>query len=438
MMKATTNIYQIIFASLLLVGCTKVDLCDEGTHPHVVDGFSVTYDWSGLELSDDETPERLYFVATRILNTRHMVYQTDKDGKFWIEKDASKESEDKPDNDDSESATRDNTTEPEGKYQSDIKLPGGEYFMMAFTDPAYPMVKEEQKDAEGNVIKDKDGNSVLVEVKDTRIELVGLDEFKEVDAIHMKEVKMRHHAVASVTDIVHDTWKDLNPGIGYVWDAGRKLFISRCEYLELNAGSDYEQPFNFTPLTQHIDINFYLDLVEDEEGGQVKPEDIEYIFTEIAGVVPEVSLSTGLLNTSSLKRVIVNVPVPATGETVTEEDDRKCTILKCTASIEVFGLIGGMDNYAIMGPGVCCLALSVKAGTKEFTSYGIANLSRKIKDLGLTEETGQINERRKLKDSGTLTIDVHLRVTPSGTEGAAGSDGIIGWEDIKNEIHEDI
>lgn len=438
MMKATTNIYQIIFASLLLVGCTKVDLCDEGTHPHVVDGFSVTYDWSGLELSDDETPERLYFVATRILNTRHMVYQTDKDGKFWIEKDASKDSENKPDNDDSESAIRENTTEPKGKYQSDIKLPGGEYFMMAFTDPAYPMVKEEQKDAEGNVIKDKDGNSLLVEVKDTRIELVGLDEFKEDDAIHMKEVKMRHHAVASVTDIVHDTWKDLNPGIGYVWDAGRKLFISRCEYLELNAGSDYEQPFNFAPLTQHIDINFYLDLVEDEEGGQVKPEDIEYIFTEIAGVVPEVSLSTGLLNTSSLKRVIVKVSVPATGETVTEENGRKCTILKCTASIEVFGLVGGMDNYAIMGPGVCCLALSVKTGTKEFTSYGIANLSRKIKDLGLTEETGQINERRKLKDSGILTIDVHLRVTPSGTEGAAGSDGIIGWEDIKNEIHEDI
>ena len=36
-----TVIYQILLASLLLVGCTKVDLCDETTHPHVVDGFSV-------------------------------------------------------------------------------------------------------------------------------------------------------------------------------------------------------------------------------------------------------------------------------------------------------------------------------------------------------------------------------------------------------------
>lgn len=46
-----TVIYQILLASLLLVGCTKVDLCDETTHPHVVDGFSVTYNWNELGLS---------------------------------------------------------------------------------------------------------------------------------------------------------------------------------------------------------------------------------------------------------------------------------------------------------------------------------------------------------------------------------------------------
>ena len=172
MMKATI-IYQIIFTSLLLVGCTKVDLCDEGTHPHVVEGFSVTYNWNGLELSDDETPERLYFVATRILNTRHMVYQTDKDGKFWIEKsEEEKDPETTPDDNSSEtpgddSATRedsgtetpDDNTESEGEYQPDIKLPGGEYFMMAFTDPKYPKVevKKNRLDAAGKVMLDKDG-----------------------------------------------------------------------------------------------------------------------------------------------------------------------------------------------------------------------------------------------------------------------------------------
>ena len=54
-----TVIYQILLVSLLLVGCTKVDLCDETTHPHVVDGFSVTYNWNELGLSADETPEKL-------------------------------------------------------------------------------------------------------------------------------------------------------------------------------------------------------------------------------------------------------------------------------------------------------------------------------------------------------------------------------------------
>lgn len=49
-----------------------------------------------------------------------------------------------------------------------------------------------------------------------------------------------------------------------------------------------------------------------------------------------------------------------------------------------------------------------------------------------------MNERRRLKDSGELTIDVHLRITPSGAQGGAGSDGVIGWDDVTNEIHVDI
>lgn len=237
-----TVIYQILLASLLLVGCTKVDLCDETTHPHVVDGFSVTYNWNELGLSANETPEKLYFVATRILNTRHIVYQTDKDGNFKVEK-SKEETAITPDDGNTEtsgdgSTTRDNTdittpddqSEPQSEYQPDIKLPGGEYVMMAFTDPAYPMVKKEKKDEDGNVVKDMNDNIVMEEVKDTRVELHNLDEFKENDAVHMKEVKMRHHALESVTDIVHDTWKDLNPGIEHVWEAGRRLIISRCDY----------------------------------------------------------------------------------------------------------------------------------------------------------------------------------------------------------------
>lgn len=456
-MKATI-FYSIIFASLALVGCTKVDLCEEGTHPHVVEGFSLLYDWDNLDLAKEDVPEKLYFVATRILNTRHIVHQTNEKGEFLNEpgNDEPKnedhktdEPEPTPDGSDSETSgdnvvTRENTeTETPGEEPTptptpdeeekkqpdiDIQLPGGEYFMMAFTDPKY------RKDEDGNVIKDENNKPK----EDTRVELINIDEFKENTAMRVTEVKMRHAPLKSVTDIVQDTWQDLNPGIGYVWDAGRKLIISRWDYIELNAGSNYEQLFKFTSLTQHIDITFYLDLVEDEDGVQVQPENIQYIYGEMAGVVPEVSLSTGILNTSSLKRVMMKIPVPTEGETITQEDGRKCTILKCTASMEVFGLVGGMDNYAIVGPGVFCFALLVKTPLREFTSRGIANLSRKIKEIGLTEETGQINERKKVKDRGTLAIDLHLRITPSGTASAQGGEGVIGWEDIKNEIHVDI
>ena len=48
--------------------------------------------------------------------------------------------------DNTDITTPDDQSEPQSGYQPDIKLPGGEYFMMAFTNPAYPMVTVTQKD----------------------------------------------------------------------------------------------------------------------------------------------------------------------------------------------------------------------------------------------------------------------------------------------------
>lgn len=450
MMKATTIIYQIIFASLLLVGCTKVDLCDEGTHPHVVDGFSVTYDWSGLELSDDETPERLYFVATRILNTRHMVYQTDKDGKFWVEKGEDEKPETTPDDgdpetpegepvtrDDSTTETPDDDAEPKGEYQPDIKLPGGEYFMMAFTDPKYPKVTVTKKDDQGNDLKDKDGKIIRVEEEDKRVSLDGLDEFKVDEAIPVKQVKMRHATVeqknVSKELVDNRKWADLNPGIGYVRDAGRRLLVARRDYLELDAGKNYIQPFDFTSLTQHVDIQFTVQLLADEKDNQLTMEDIQDIYVEMAGIAPEVSLSTGILNIAELKRVIVKV----TDKKVSQSSDgeKPVVTLSCKASLEVFGLIGGVDSYTIAGPGVCCIVLYVKTPTDIRAIHAKSNLSKQIKEQEITAETGQVNERKKVKDQSVLKIETPFRIV--GLNPEMGSDGVCGWE-VVGDIHVDI
>lgn len=451
-MKAST-IYKVLFASLLLAGCTKVELCDENTHPHVVEGFSVAYNWAGAGIEDKEKPEKLYFVATRILNTRHLVFETNKDGEFWVEKSQTDEPSDvtPPDSGDSDNSgdtpqTRadgevvtppaDNT-EPKGDYQPDIQLPGGEYFMMAFTNPAYPLINVPKTDANGNVLKDKDGVVVETQEKDTIVELPNLEEFQANEAIPVKEVKMRHKSIdqkyVSKEMVANRKWSDLNPGIKYVWSARRKLFVARCDYLELDAGKTYAQGFDFVPLTQHIDIRFTVQLVEDDEGKKLTKEDIQDIYVEMAGIAPEVSISTGILNISELKRTIVQVTDIQDSQTT--EDGKSTVTLSCKASLEVFGLIGGVDSYTISGPGVCCIVLYAKTDTDIRAIHAKSNLSKQIKDQGITVETGQVNERKKAKDQAELKIETPFRIV--GLTPEKGNDGVVGWE-VVGDIHVEI
>lgn len=446
-MKAST-IYKVLFASLLLAGCTEVELCDENTHPHVVEGFSVSYNWGGTEISDNEKPDKLYFVATRILNTRHLVFETDKDGKFWVEKSETDEPSEvtPPETSGDISQTRSgdevvtppaDNTEPNGAYQSDIQLPGGEYFMMAFTNPAFPKVKEKQRGEDGKVLKDEDGNDIVLDVEDKRVELINLEEFRADEAIPVKQVKMRHRSIdqkdVSKELVNNRKWSDLNRGIGYVWDAGKKLFVARCDYLELDAGKTYAQGFNFAPLTQHIDIRFTVQLVEDEEGKKLTKEDIQEIYVEMAGIAPEVSISTGVLNIEELKRTIVQVTDIQDSQTT--EDGKSTVTLSCKASFEVFGLVGSVDSYTISGPGVCCIVLYAKTDTDVRAIHAKSNLSKQIKDQGITAETGQVNERKKVKDQAELKIDTPFRIV--GLNPEMGSDGVVGWE-VVGDIHVEI
>lgn len=443
-MKAST-IYKVLFASLLLAGCTKVELCDENTHPHVVEGFSVSYNWGGTDVADNEKPNKLYFLATRILNTRHLVFETDKDGKFWVEKIATDEPSEVTPPDDTPQTRADgdvvtppaDNTETNGDYQSDIQLPGGEYFMMAFTNPAFPKVKEKQRGEDGKVLKDEDGKDIELDVEDKRVELINLEEFKADEAIPVKQVKMRHRSLeqkdVSKELVNNRKWSDLNPGIGYVWDAGKKLFVARCDYLELDAGKTYAQGFDFAPLTQHIDIRFTVQLVEDEEGKKLTKEDIQEIYVEMAGIAPEVSISTGVLNIAELKRTIVKVTDIQDSQTT--EDGKSTVTLSCKASLEVFGLVGGVDSYTISGPGVCCIVLYAKTDMDTRAIHAKSNLSKQIKDQGITAETGQVNERKKVKDQVDLKIDTPFRIV--GLTPEKGNDGVVGWE-VVGDIHVEI
>lgn len=465
-MKRRNWIYRMIWLPVCLANCTAIDLCDENEHPHVVDGFAVEYRWD-KELTVGGESERVWFVGTRILNTRHVVYRTDKDGRFWVK------SEELPDNNPEEgegSGELDAPNEPvmpsesnseadggqelpivpggeeqpveNGKFQADISLPGGEYFMMAFTDPRFPMIEME-------------GEPEKVLVEDNRVRVSpDLEEFEKDNAMSIKEVKMIHATVKEIESIIGTRWVDMNPGYDYVYNPGRRLFVARRDYIELVAGIAYKESFDFKSLIQRVNVEFVLHLgddIEKEDGTSVKGvtlDDFEFVCVDIAGVVPEVTLSTGLLNTSELKKMLIKL----------EDSDLKSgkgfvtpiesgipdvkTAWKFTVPFYVFGLVGGMDEYSVLGPGVVTLSLGINNMADGSESSGIvyakSNLSKQIKEQALTVETGVVNERRRsVDDTVTLTIGTPLLITGESLRTAIANDGVLMWDkggDVEEEI----
>ncbi len=465
-MKRRNWIYRMIWLPVCLANCTAIDLCDENEHPHVVDGFAVEYRWD-KELTVGGEQERVWFVGTRILNTRHVVYRTDKDGRFWVK---SEELLDNYPEEGEGSGELDDPNEPampsesnseadggqelpivpggeeqpveNGKFQADISLPGGEYFMMAFTDPRFPMIEIE-----------KEPEKALVEDNRVRVS-PDLEEFEKDNSMSIREVKMIHATVKEIESIIGSgRWVDMNPGYDYVYNPERRLFVARRDYIELVAGVAYKESFDFKSLIQRVNVEFVLHLgddIEKEDGTSVKGvtlDDFKFVCVDIAGVVPEVTLSTGLLNASELKKMLIKLEdsdlKPGNGFVTPIESgtpDVK-TAWKFTVPFYVFGLVGGMDEYSVLGPGVVTLSLGINMPDGSESSgivYAKSNLSKQIKEQALTVETGVVNERRRsADDTVTLTIGTPLLITGESLRTAIANDGVLIWDkggDVEQEI----
>lgn len=463
-MKVTVIYNKVILASLfLLVGCTEVELCTEETHPHTAD-FSLKYEWKqeyynpatiaaatakvkewedengkGTVVSpvDPVAPDAptyadyqkylsyldylknkqiaessIYFVVSRILNTRHDVYETNRDGLFWVKKQMEPAPEPNPD-DTSPSVRVVGEVTAEYELKKTVPITNGEYFMMAFTKPT------------------EQSNTT---VPRNKVEVVNLDKFQEDNSTAANKIIMRH-ADARASELIKKSWEDLNPGYRYVFEPGdQDLYVARCNYLELyTTNSEFNQTFVFEPLLQYIDINFAIDFVKDENNGIVDIPTVEVksrVIAEISGIVPQVNLSNGILNTTETKKMIANI---SEVQRKTAEDGTVTVFYK--ASFKAFGLIGGLDSQTISGPGVFRLGLYLKDpnSAKEKASRVLSNLTQKINDAGLTEMTGQPNERKKLKDRASFTIDNHIVIRVS-VFNENSNEGISGWVTEGNNV----
>lgn len=430
-MKTSIIYNKVAFVSfLLLLGCTKVELLDE-SEVSKEGAFSLKYEWKpdfynpGWESSynanwdkykdpdwkkdpaDPEYPKfaeyqkykkylnyqaiaetPIYLAMTRILNTRHHVYLTDVNGKFWEEK-VTEETPEAP-SEDPQKPPFDKTT---------IPVSGGEYIMVAFSKP----LATNQTTGERS-----------------KVEVLNLNEFQEDKTVGISKIVMRHVDAKASEIVTGRSWEDLNPGYRYVFEPGdEKLYVSRCDYLQLSTNKPFTQRFVFEPLMQHVEVCFAIEFIKDEAGEMIEVAAND-IFAELSGMVQQVNLSNGLLNTSETRKMIVTVDED--GRTETEDG----LLISYRASYHTFGLIGGVDKQTISGPGVFRLGIYLNHNGRTKTVRVVSNLSEKITQQGLTEMTGKVNERKKLKNEATLTIDTRVVIKVSAMDNNS-NDGISGW-----------
>lgn len=328
--------------------------------------------------------------------------------------------------------------------------------MMAFTDPRFPMIEKENAGGSESGTKEEEveGEPEKVLVEDDRVRVSpDLEEFEKDNAMSIKEVKMSHATVKEIESIIDTRWVDMNPGFDYVYNPERRLFVARRDYIELVAGIAYKESFDFKSLIQRVNVEFVLHLgddIEKEDGTSVKGvklDDFEFVCVDIAGVVPEVTLSTGLLNTSELKKMLIKLEKPDLKPDkgfVTRIESGTPDVKsawKFTVPFYVFGLVGGMDEYSVLGPGVVTLSLGINMADGSESSgivYAKSNLSKQIKEQALTVETGVVNERRRsADDTVTLTIGTPLLITGESLRTAIANDGVLMWDkggDVEEEI----
>lgn len=418
-MMKTTILHKVLFASLLLLAsCTEVEVCDEAKHPHQ-GTFRLTYDWGAYT---QEGTDQLYLVTTRILNTHHNVYLVNSKGKFLVEDTGTPEKPETPEIPEVPVARQEEGAGGEGeapvvppvKYKEENSIPilGGEYFMMTFTSPVTGKATLDAPD---------------------KVELINMDSFLEDKSVGVNQIMMRHVNTKPSVVLGDKKWEDLNPGYGYVFEPERQYYVARCDYLELYTGKEYVQPFVFQPLMQHLHFEFAVDLLKDEETGEqlnIDPSKGDAVVAEVSGIVPLVTLSNGLLNTSEIKKMIVDV------RETSRESTAEGTTIHYKASLHTFGLMGGMDKQTISGPGIFRIGVYFKERLK--TVRAVSNLAEQIEQAGLTEMTGKPNERIKLKNEATIKIETHLRLKVSAVGDNNNNEGISGWISEGNDVDVEI
>ena len=364
------HIFTVVAAASLLAGasCTSVDMGGSQDQPDRVQ-VSLGVNWPE-DMGQDQRPEQLYLVMSRIINTVHYVWQIGPDGNIIniyppLE----------PDPDPGED------TDVDAKSGENLlpEILNGDYYIMAFNN-----------------------------VTDSyRID--SLAAFLEDEAISMRDLTA---VAAKMTDEEVDgafgqDRPDFNPSFSYIKSGGPIYIDVRKQTFFPDAEKSIT--LDMRPLTQ--ELTFRLKVSKDEE------IEIASLTGEISGVPGKVELMSGKVEDDPTYRVVFNfVEAGTEGEYLMYE-----------GTVNVLGLFYGESKNHITGRGILQISVKAKCGEYERVFHAGINMLSAIQSAGLMEMLDDASGYRTARSEAGLDVGAILRIDREQVVPGEDGQGIEIW-----------
>lgn len=382
---------------MLLVGCTKVELCVDPVHPHT-GMVRFSYQWND---STAQRPDSMIVLANRIVGTWHALYFTTP-------------------NEGANAGVCHHGQLQSGKYDADslrvdslglFEVKQGDYQFATFC-------------ANSNVEFYTFNNLDKYCINDSvRIEDITIS-YKEYK---LNDPLMNHYS---------SDWKEFNPYSNYIASNVSPIYVATVSPRPVHA--DEEVTINFTPQSITQNIGFKFSIQKDAEVV------IDSIIAEISGIPNSINLDGSIVQDVDYDG---NLGIKRTNKMLFGVDmvEYTDTLVDCYGEISVIGLVSNNAPDLAMGAGILQMSIYAHAYDRwgrpnEKCIYARINLYHSLTEMDpplLTKnEYGQIVHGTKnavIEIEHMLTIDHDLVI--QNAEGGVSMDR---WEQIIDDIEIDI
>ena len=379
---------------ILFIGCTRVELCDFGTHPHQY-GLHVTFNWPS-DLSKEERPDSMYILANRLYNTiryqfsynlltaegRLMSFWSHETGAVSTPLSRTGEGEDTSDNPDTapeEIPDVEEDNQPDSMTVSDFSLRSGQYQMLTFNHT----------------------DAIVID---------SLDRYMTSNSVKSSSLGISYHQYAypQFKGKPYTQWTDFNKGYNYVENVGPLVMAQET----VNAENQSTVHLTFAPeiLTQEITFDFDIQL----SGRNVV---VDSVRAEVSGVSRSIKLFTKYIDmdaTQSCRMIFDAVPASMGAD----------SLVTCSGKIHVPGLMNSEDETMKTGPGLLYIAAYVHAkdttgGIVRKTCYAGINLRSYLLEQPLTQLTEDGYHHIISQPKVTIHIESRLPISMEEVLGAS-------------------